>query len=68
MEIDLLTAEQLASKLTVTPRTVREWSRAGLIPATRLTPKVIRYNLADVVTSLRDRQPPHKGMRESEVR
>ena len=56
MENDLLTAEQLADRLAVKPRTIREWFRAGLIPATRLSPKVIRYNLDDVVKALKERQ------------
>ena len=56
MENELLTAEQLADRLAVKPRTIREWFRAGLIPATRLSPKVIRYNLDDVVTALKERQ------------
>ena len=53
---DLLTAGQLAQRLGVKPRTVRNWLRAGLIPATRLTPKVIRYDLQQVVTALKQRQ------------
>ena len=56
MDNDLLTAEQLAERLGVKPRTVKEWLRAGLIPATRLTPKVIRYDLEQVVTVLKQRQ------------
>ena len=61
MENDLLTADQLADRLGVKPRTIREWSRAGLIPAKRLTPKVIRYSLDDVVESLQQRQTAQKG-------
>jgi predicted site-specific integrase-resolvase len=56
MEIELLTAEQLANSLGIKPRTVREWHRAGYIPATRLTPKVIRYDLGQVVATLKERQ------------
>ena len=56
MNDDLLTAEQLAKKLGVKPETVKKWHRAGLIPASRLTPKVIRYNLAVVVNTLKKRQ------------
>ena len=56
MNDDLLTAEQLAKKLGVKPDTVRKWHRAGLIPASRLTPKVIRYNLDVVVNTLKNRQ------------
>lgn len=61
MQNDLLTAEQLAGRLGVKPRTVRQWFRTGLIPATRLTPKVIRYNLDDVVASLQQRQAAQGG-------
>jgi excisionase family DNA binding protein len=53
MEHDLLTAEQLAERLGVKSRTVKEWLRAGIIPATRLTPKVIRYDLEQVVWLIR---------------
>ena len=56
MENDLLTAEQLADRLAVKSGTVRQWFRAGLIPATRLSPKVIRYSLDDVVTALEEHQ------------
>jgi excisionase family DNA binding protein len=56
MDNDLLTAEQLADRLGVKPCTVRQWLRAGRIPAKRLTPKVIRYSLDDVVASLQERQ------------
>ena len=56
MEHDFLTAEQLAERLGVKPRTVKEWLRAGIIPATRLTPKVIRYDLEQVVSALKQRQ------------
>ena len=59
MEDDLLTANQLANRLGVQPDTVKQWLRAGLIPAARLTPKVIRYNLSDVVESLKERQAKH---------
>jgi excisionase family DNA binding protein len=56
MDHDLLTAEQLAERLGVKPRTIREWFRAGLIPASRLTRKVIRYDFGQVVTALEQRQ------------
>ena len=56
MNHDLLTAEQLAERLGVKPRTVRAWLRTGLIPASRLTRKVIRYDLGQVVAALKQRQ------------
>ena len=61
MEHDLLTAEQLAERLGVKPRTVKEWLRTRIIPATRLTPKVIRYDLEQVVTALEQRQEATGG-------
>ena len=56
MDTNLLTANQLAERLGVKPRTVKGWSQAGLIPASRLTPKVIRYDLDDVVAALKKSQ------------
>ena len=56
MDNDLLTAKQLAERLRVKPRTVKDWEHAGLIPAIRLTPKVIRYDLEQVVSALKRRQ------------
>ena len=63
MKNDLLTAEQLADRLGVKPSTVKQWSRDGLIPANRLTPKVIRYDLDAVVASLEERQTAQGGQR-----
>ena len=62
MEEDLLTAEQLADRLGVKPGTIRNWFRAGLIPAIRLSPKVIRFNLVEVVGSLQERQAARGSM------
>lgn len=52
MSDDLLTADELAERLKVQPRTIREWTREGKIPARRLSHKVIRYRLSDVVAAL----------------
>ena len=62
--MELLTAEELADQLRVQPGTVRQWYRRGLIPAVRLTPKVIRYNLPSVIDALRKRQEAKEGHRE----
>lgn len=61
MRNDLLTGEQLAERLGVKPRTVKQWLHAGFIPAIRLTPKVIRYNLDNVVEALQERQASQGG-------
>jgi excisionase family DNA binding protein len=52
----LLTAEQLADRLSVKPGTVSQWRRAGKIPAIRLSPKVVRFNLQAVVDALAERE------------
>lgn len=56
MSDDLLTADELARQLRVQPSTVRRWAQKGIIPAVRLTPKLVRYNAADVVEALTQRQ------------
>ena len=48
----LLTAEQIAKRLSVQPSTVKRWSRAGLIPSIRVTGKVIRFDPAAVLETL----------------
>lgn len=50
---DLFTARELAKHLRVSTETVRSWSRRGLIPKLRLSPKVIRYDLESVLTALK---------------
>ncbi len=45
---ELLTTSELARVLRVTPETIREWAKDGRIPAMRIRPKVLRFNLLDV--------------------
>ena len=49
---NLLTAEELAERLSLRPSTVKLWARQGFIPAIRITPKVLRFQLADVEEAL----------------
>jgi len=49
---DLLTATELAERLRVKPSTVLDWQRAGRIPAIRLSHKILRFNLGEVVAAL----------------
>lgn len=49
---DLLTRPELAARLGVRPDTIARWTRAGRIPARRLSPKVVRYDLAAVLAAL----------------
>jgi excisionase family DNA binding protein len=49
----LLTAEQLASLLQVTPYTIAKWTREGRIPAAiKQGKKFIRYRADDVLNTL----------------
>jgi excisionase family DNA binding protein len=50
---DCLTAIELAERLRVKPSTVLGWQRAGRIPSIRITPKVLRFNLGDVMAALK---------------
>lgn len=45
---DFLTARQLASILQVSESTVRRLAREGRIPAVRITPRILRFNLKSV--------------------
>jgi len=52
---DLLKTEDLARRLRVRPDTIRRWVRGGLIPVLRVSPKVMRFDLAEVVRALQER-------------
>lgn len=49
----LLTASELAHRLRLRPDTVKQWTREGILPAIRITGKVIRYDLAEVRGALK---------------
>jgi hypothetical protein len=49
---DLLSRAELADRLRVMPSTVGRWTRLGRIPARRLSSKVVRYDLAAVLSAL----------------
>ena len=51
-----LTGEELGKILRLKPATVSEWAREGRIPSVRLSPKIIRYRLDDVMSALASRQ------------
>jgi excisionase family DNA binding protein len=50
---DLLTAAELADRLQVKPDTVLGWHRSGRIPSIRLSHKVLRFSLSDVLVALK---------------
>lgn len=49
---ELLTTQELVARLRVSPETIRAWARRGLIPTLRISPKVIRYDLAAVLAAI----------------
>jgi predicted site-specific integrase-resolvase len=53
---DLLTRAELADRLKVGPRTVGRWYQSGRIPGRKLSYKVVRFCLPDVLTALESQQ------------
>ncbi len=53
MGCELLTAEELGKRLRLTTETVRRWAREGMIPAIRISPRVVRFDPVDVEVALR---------------
>jgi excisionase family DNA binding protein len=52
---DILTTEGLARRLQVRPDTIRRWVHRGLVPVLRVSPKVMRFDLAEVMRALQER-------------
>jgi excisionase family DNA binding protein len=63
---EFLTARQLASVLQVSESTVRRLAREGRIPAVRLTPRLIRFNLRAVYKALDGNSRPRHSQRQTE--
>jgi excisionase family DNA binding protein len=57
-DTELLTADQLADRLRLRPRTVQAWARQGRIPSVKLSAKVVRFAWSAVLAALRDRAKP----------
>jgi predicted site-specific integrase-resolvase len=55
----LLTAAELAQRLQVTPGTIKEWARAGVIPRIAPTPKTLRFDPEAVARRLAERSATH---------
>jgi len=52
---ELLTSVQLAERLGLRPNTIRNWARENIIPAIRITGKVVRFDPLQVDRALRNR-------------
>jgi excisionase family DNA binding protein len=46
---ELVEAEDLAELLRVSPDTILEWARSGRIPCRRFGPRVVRFDLTEVL-------------------
>jgi excisionase family DNA binding protein len=49
----LLTARELGERLAVSPSTVIQWAKAGRIPEVRPSPRIRRFDYADVMAALK---------------
>jgi excisionase family DNA binding protein len=52
VRMNYLTAEELADKLRVRPRTVKDWARKNRIPAIRLGYKTVRFDPQAVAAAI----------------
>jgi predicted site-specific integrase-resolvase len=50
----LLRERTCAKHLDISHRTLEGWRKKGIVPYLRITPKSIRYRLADVLQALQD--------------
>jgi excisionase family DNA binding protein len=55
----IVTDVKLAEVLGVSPRTIREWARKGLIPSLRVSSTFRRYDLDDVMEAIKKRGQCH---------
>ena len=62
--IGLLTAEELADALAVSPDTIRSWTRSKRIPAVHISPRCVRYDWDSVLRELAKRQTGVGGRQE----
>jgi excisionase family DNA binding protein len=60
---EILTARQLAELLKVSETTVRRLAREGRIPALRITPRLLRFQLKAVLSALDGTNTPRPAAR-----
>ena len=53
---ELLDAAEMGERLKVSPRTIADWGRDGVIPRVEITSGVIRYDADKVMQHLQDQQ------------
>lgn len=55
-----VTAKQLATELLVTPKTVKDWALAGIIPSIEVTPRKLLFDPVEVERAIRKRRRRRK--------
>jgi len=64
MSAKLLTAEEIAKELNVSPSTITEWGRQGKIPRVKVSYKIIRFD-HDAILSALSRLAANKEYRQT---
>ncbi len=52
MNKKLVTAEEIARELNISPSTITQWGRQGKIPRVKISPKIIRYDKDNTLLAL----------------
>ncbi len=52
----LFTAEEISKFLGLRPSTIKNWARRGLIPSLKVSPKAIRFDLTEVIDTIKGRR------------
>ena len=59
--VNLIDKKQMAARLSVTPRTLENWMKRGLVPYIRIG-RVVRYDLEEVMRTLKRRYGRNYGI------
>ena len=59
--MNLINKKQMAERLSVTPRTLENWMKRGLVPYIRIG-RVVRYDLEEVMRTLKRRYGRNYGI------
>lgn len=61
-EQNLINSVELAKRLDVAPDTINRWRRDGVIPSILINEKTIRYDVDDVINSLKNKSKTNIGV------